>query len=400
MRIDAVDGSTLVQLMNVMRKCGSGEHFRRKFWPEATDADWDDWRWQLRNRIRDEAGIARILRLTEDEKAGIRARQGMLPLGVTPYYAGLLDPDDAEQGLRRTKVPSMAEFEVGPDERADPLGEDAHSPLPGLVHTYPDKVLFLVTDFCATYCRYCTRARMVGGGEFLPKREMWEKALDYIRERPEIRDVLISGGDPLILADDRLEWLLERLAGIPHVEFLRIGTKVPVVLPMRITEAFCAMVRMYHPVFMSVHVIHPDELTPEVEVAMNRLADAGVVMGGQTVLLKGVNDDAETMMALNQGLLRLRCRPYYMHQCDPVLGSMHFRTPIRKGVEILEALHGHTTGYAVPMYMIDAPGGGGKIPVSVNSVVGSLGEDVVLRNYRGEEYRYWDPDFAAGLPDA
>ena len=369
----------------------AAEAFRARCFPEAGPEDWADWRWQLRHRVRDLAGIERLLRLSEDERAAIRRRGGTLPLGVTPYYMHLLDEGDPGQGLRRTKVPSLAEFETSADERADPLGEEAHSPVPGLVHTYPDKVLLLVTDFCATYCRYCTRGRMVGGGEFLPDRGMWERCLDYIAARPEIRDVLLSGGDPLILADDRLAWLLSRLRSIPHVELLRIGTKVPAVLPQRITPALCGMVARHHPVFMSVHFVHPDELTPEVAVAMNRLADHGIVCGGQTVLLKGVNDEPETMKALNLGLLRLRCRPYYLHQCDPVRGSMQFRTGVRAGIEILESLHGHTSGYAVPTYMIDAPGGGGKIPVGPETVVGRDGDDLLLRNHRGEIYRYWNP---------
>jgi lysine 2,3-aminomutase len=315
----------------------------------------------------------------------------MLPLGITPYYAALLDPDNAQDPLRRTKIPTLAEFEQQGDECADPLGEDAHSPLPGLVHTYPDKVLFLVTDFCATYCRYCTRARMVGGGEFLPQKSMWENALAYIRAHPEIRDVLLSGGDPLILADERLEWLLQRLSEIPHVEFLRIGTKVPAVLPYRITDELLKMLQRYHPVYFSIHFTHPDELTREVRAACERLADAGIPTGGQTVLLKGVNDDPEVMKQLNLGLLKVRCKPYYLHQCDPIAGSAHFRTSLETGREILRHLHGHTTGYAVPTYMVDTAGGGGKVPVGPEYTQRREGDYWVLTNYRGDVTRYWDP---------
>lgn len=365
--------------------------FRETFYPEATDAQWTDWRWQLRNRIRDLAGAERLFRLTESEREAIVRRSGMLPLGITPYYASLIDPEDPEQAIRRTKIPTMAEFERSGDECEDPLGEDAHSPLPGLVHTYPDKVLFLVTDFCATYCRYCTRARMVGGGEFLPEKGMWERALAYIREHTEIRDVLLSGGDPLILADDRLGWILTRLREIPHVEFLRIGTKVPAVLPYRITDSLLAILKSVHPLFFSIHFTHPDELTPEVQAACNRLADAGIPMGGQTVLLKGVNDDPEVMKRLNLGLLKVRCKPYYLHQCDPIQGSAHFRTSVSAGQEILRALHGHTTGYAVPTYMVDTAGGGGKVPVGPGYVQAREGDYLVLRNFRGETTRYWDP---------
>ena len=286
---------------------------------------------------------------------------------------------------------SLLEFERAPDEVPDPLGEEAHTPVRGIVHTYDDKVLFLVTDFCATYCRYCTRSRMVGGGERPPSREMWEGALDYIRATPRIRDVLLSGGDPLTLSDDRLAWLLDQLVAIPHVEFIRIGTKVPAVLPHRITPALLTVLRKAHPLFFSVHVVHPDELTPEMAEACNRLADAGIPLGGQTVLLKGVNDDPEVMTRLNLGLLRMRVKPYYLHQCDPVLGSAHFRTPVSAGLDILRALHGRTTGYAVPQYMIDAPGGGGKVPIAPDYVHARDGEYLVLRNYKGELYRYWDP---------
>lgn len=365
--------------------------FMRERFPEVSVEAWTDWRWQLRNRIRDLEGAERLFTLSDSEREAIRRRSGMLPLGITPYYASLLDPEDASQGLRRTKIPTLDEFGTRGDECDDPLGEEAHSPVPGLVHTYPDKVLFLVTDFCATYCRYCTRARMVGGGEFLPEKRMWERALDYIRAHPEIRDVLLSGGDPLILSDERLDWILSRLSEIPHVEFLRIGTKVPAVLPYRITTSLLDILKRYPPLFFSIHFTHPDELTLEVREACGRLADAGIPMGGQTVLLKGVNDDPAVMKALNLGLLKVRCKPYYLHQCDPIRGSAHFRTTVAAGQEILRQLHGHTTGYAVPTYMVDTAGGGGKVPVGPNYIQDREGEYLRLRNYRGEETRYWDP---------
>jgi len=367
--------------------------FRERHYAEVEDAQWCDWRWQLRHRIRSLEQAEQLFRLSDSEREAIqqRSRDGGLPLGITPYYAALLDPDDPEQPLRRTKLPRMEEFLRSGDECRDPLGEEAHSPMPGLVHTYPDKVLFLVTDFCATYCRYCTRGRMVGQGEFLPEKHMWERALDYIRERPQIRDVLLSGGDPLILADGRLEWLLRRLHDIPHVEFLRIGSKVPAVLPYRITDELLQLFREVHPLFISIHFTHPEELTAEVRQACERLADAGVPTGGQTVLLKGVNDDPEVMKALNLGLLRVRCKPYYLHQCDPIEGSAHFRTSVARGQEIIQALHGHTSGYAVPTYMVDCAGGGGKVPVGPQYLQERDGDYLVLRNYRGEQTRYWDP---------
>ena len=347
--------------------------------------DWNDWRWQLRHRIRDLAGLEAVLDLTAEERAAvIRLGQG-LPLGLTPYYVGLVARSPA---LRKTKIPTGDEFEVAPGEHEDPLGEESHRAVPGLVHTYPDKVLFLVTDFCATFCRYCMRSRLVGQGTLLPDHAMWERALDYIRQHPQIRDVLLSGGDPLVMADDRLEWLLQRLRAIPHVELIRIGSKIPAVLPQRITPALCRMLKRYHPLFMSLHLVHPDELTPEAARACGRLADSGIPLGGQMVLLRGVNDDPETMKRLCLGQLKLRVKPYYLHQCDAIRGSFHFRTPVARGREIIKALHGWTSGYAVPHYMIDAPGGGGKVPVSPEYVVRQDKQDFVIRNYAGHLYRY------------
>jgi lysine 2,3-aminomutase len=366
--------------------------FRQRYFPDIGDDLWNDWRWQLRNRLRDREGLSRLFRLTETERAAVTRRAGPLPAGVTPYYASLIPPDQPEDPLRRTMVPRLDEFNAQPWERADPLGEEEHSPLPGLVHTYPHKVLFLATDFCATYCRYCTRSRMVGGGEFLPDKSMWEDALAYIRAHPEIHDVLLSGGDPLILADDRLEWLLTRLRAIPHVEIIRIGSKLPAVLPQRITPELAALLGRHAPLWLSLHFTHPRELTPECALACGRLADAGIPLMAQTVLLAGVNDDEEILADLFQGLLRLRVKPYYLHQCDPVAGSSHFKTSVQHGLRLLSGLHGRLTGYAIPHYMIDAPGGGGKVPVAPNHVVGREGDDLLLRNYRGEIYRYPDPE--------
>lgn len=376
----------------------SRREFRRRFYPGATAREWNDWRWQLRHRITDAAELKRIFRLSPDEQSAVE-QLNRLPLGITPYYASLLDLEDAAQPLRRTKIPATAEFIHSPGEYEDPLGEEAHRATASLVHTYPDKVLFLATDFCASYCRYCMRSRLVGQGIYVPNLAMWEEALAYIRSHREIRDVLISGGDPLIMAEDRMEWLLQRLRAIPHVEFLRIGSKAPAVLPQRVTPSLCRMLKKYHPLFMSIHFVHPDELTPETERACNRLADAGVPLGGQMVLLKGVNDDVDTMRRLCVGQLRMRVKPYYLHQCDAIAGSMEFRTPIARGLEIIRALHGHTTGYAVPTYMVDAPGGGGKVPLTPSYIVGRQGEDIVIRNHEGRLYRYRDPG-AKDLPNS
>jgi len=362
--------------------------FKRRFFPDATAADWRDWRWQVKNRLRDREGLAKVFELTADEEAALARLGDRLPVGISPYYASRIT---LGHPLRATVIPTGAEFIVSPGEYTDPLGEDAHHPVPGLVHTYPDKVLFLATDFCATYCRYCMRSRLVGQGTFLPDHRMWDAAFAYIRAHREVRDVLISGGDPLILADERLEYLLTKLREIPHVEFVRIGSKVPIVLPQRITAALCRMLKRYHPLFMSIHIIHPDELSPEAVAACGRLADAGVPLGGQMVLLKGVNDDQAVMKELCLGQLRARIKPYYLHQCDAIVGSMHFRTPVQTGIDLIRSLHGFTTGYAVPHYMIDAPGGGGKVPVSPDYRAGRVGEDLVLQNYAGMRYRYRDP---------
>ncbi len=365
--------------------------FRRKFFPGATSTDWNDWRWQLRSRIRDLAGLARVIQLSPGEHDAVTRHQGPLPVGITPYYASLLSETDPEQPLRRTHIPVGGEYLHLPGESGDPLGEDHDSPVPGLVHRYPDRVLFLTTGFCSTYCRYCTRSRMVGGGgEYTFSLNQWQRAIDYIAANPRIRDVLLSGGDPLTIATDKLEWLLSRLRAIKHVEFLRIGTKVPLVLPQRVTRDLTRMLRRYHPLWMSLHVTHPDELTPEVTESTARLADAGIPLGSQTVLLRGINDDLPTMRRMYHELLKLRVRPYYLYQCDPITGSAHFRTPVQTGLDIIEGLRGHTTGYAVPHFVIDAPGGGGKIPLLPQYVEGRDGGDLLLRNFEGQHYRYPD----------
>jgi lysine 2,3-aminomutase len=373
--------------------------FRDRFFPSITDQEWNDWHWQLRNRITDLPTLARFLKISEDERVAIEQHRGPLPVGITPYYASLLDELNPMQPLRRTVVMVTDEQVRNFGEADDPLNEDHDTVVPGVVHRYPDRVLFLVTGFCSVYCRYCTRSRMVGnpGGEYRFNTSQWERAIDYIATHPQIRDVLLSGGDPLTLVDSRLEWLLSRLRNIPHVEFLRIGTKVPTVLPQRITTALARMLRRYHPLWMSIHFTHPDELTPEVNQACERLADAGIPLGSQTVLLRGVNDNVETMRKLIHGLLKIRVRPYYLYQCDPISGSSHFRTPVEKGLEIIKGLRGHTTGYGVPTYVIDAPGGGGKIPLLPEYFVGREGDSILLRNYQGETYRYPDPQVQPGI---
>jgi len=368
------------------------EAFRARFYPEATAAEWCDWRWQLRHRIRTLEDLERILHLTTDERTAVQRHRGSLPVSITPYYASLIDPHDASQPLRRTMVPVTDEYLGSPGEAEDPLAEDTDSPVPGLVHRYPDRVLFLVANSCAANCRYCTRSRMVDN----PDRNtcsqgQWEQGLAYIAAHPEVRDVLLSGGDPLTLSDDRLDWLLGRLRAIPHVEFIRIGTKVPVVLPQRVGPSLARVLKRHHPLWMSIHFTHPDELTPETREACARLADAGIPLGSQTVLLSGINDRVDVMTELVHGLLKARVKPYYLYQCDPIVGSSHFRTPVAKGLEIIRGLRGHTTGYAVPSYVIDAPEGGGKIPILPDYVAGRDGDDLVLTNYEGKLFRYPDP---------
>lgn len=370
--------------------------FRRAFFPAVSEKEWNDWQWQVRHRIRTLEQLERMLVLSDSERGAIERAQARLPVGITPYFMSLIAREDAADPLRRTVIPTMEEFVRSPGEDDDPLGEETQSPVHGLVHRYPDRVLLLVLDFCSTYCRYCTRSRIVGHGAIYPSRARLEQAIDYIRRTPTVRDVLISGGDPLTLNDERLAWLLSRLRAIAHVEIIRIGTKIPAVLPQRITPALVRMLRHYHPLWMSLHFTHPAECTPEAVRACERLANAGIPLGSQTVLLKGINDSVPVMKELCHRLLRMRVRPYYLYQCDPITGSAHFRTAVHTGLEILEGLRGHTSGYAVPTFVVDAPGGGGKIPLMPEAIEGREGRDLLLRNFRGRTCRYPDVFGEAG----
>lgn len=358
------------------------------FWPEASSAEWNDWRWQLRHRITTPAQAERRLRLTPAEREGLMLTSQKLAFAVTPHYFNLIETDNPTCPIRRQVIPLPGETTVTPGEMADPCGEDSHMPVPGLVHRYPDRVLFLVTSRCASYCRYCTRSRVVSGASGQELDTDFEQAFAYLEKHTEVRDVLLSGGDALLLSDDKLRRILSRLRAIRHIEFLRIGSRVPIFLPQRVTPELCSMLREFHPLWMSVHVNHPRELTIEVRDALGRLADAGIPLGNQSVLLAGVNDDADTMRALIHKLLLCRVRPYYLYQCDLIHGSAHLRTTVAKGLEIIEALRGHTTGYAVPQFVIDAPGGGGKVPVSPGYVLYHDKEKVVLRNYEGRVFEY------------
>ena len=335
----------------------------------------NDWKWQLANRIDTPEQLAECI--------GLPIEETPLPFAITPHYAALL----GNAALRRTVVPSAAETQVGPGELADPLGEEAHRATPHLIHTYPDKVLFLATPFCATYCRYCTRSRLVGNDA---AETGFEQSFQYLETHTEVRDVLVSGGDPLTLPDPVLDGLLSRLREIPHIRTLRIGSKVPAVLPMRITGALCAILRK-HRVWLSLHFIHAAELSPETRAACRKLSDHGIGMVSQTVLLKGVNDDTQALVDLFYGLLEINVKPYYLLQCDPVHGSAHFRTSVEKGIELIRSLHGRISGLAIPQYVIDAPGGGGKVPILGTGQIRREGGDIVFSNYEGREYRYPDP---------
>lgn len=378
-------------LMKQFRSAGRG------FWSGVSDAEWTDWHWQLKHRITTAEQLQRLMpTLTPEEFAGAKLANHKLALAITPYFFNLIDPSDENCPIRWQVIPRIEETHTASWEMSDPCGEDSHSPVPGLVHRYPDRVLFLVTDRCAAYCRYCTRSRLVSnasGYDFHPE---FDKQIEYIATHPEIRDVLLSGGDPLLFSDEKLEHLLSRLHAIPHVEFLRIGTRIPIFLPQRITPALCAMLKKYHPLFISVHSNHPRELTTEVRDAFGRLADAGIPLGNQSVLLRNVNDDAEVMKALMQKLLMCRVKPYYLYQCDLISGSAHLRTSVRKGLEVMEALRGHTTGYAIPTYVIDAPGGGGKVPIGPEYVLCRNADRVIIRNYEGKIFEY--PEAADGTP--
>ncbi len=365
-----------------------------QLWQEVAPERWRDWRWQLAHRLRTVEDFARVIHLTPDEEAGLSA-PGRFRVDVTPYFASLIDPDDPTCPIRRQVIPTADELIPFPAEMRDSLGEEAHSPVPGLVHRYPDRVLMLVTTQCASYCRFCTRSRLVGDAQVQFNAATYEQQLAYIAATPEIRDVLLSGGDPFLLPLSVLERLLSRLRAIPHVEVIRIGSRVPVFLPQRIDEALLKVLRGYHPLWLNLHFNHPKELTPQVERALAQLADAGIPLGSQTVLLSGVNDCPHIIKALMHGLVRNRVRPYYLYQCDLVHGAGHFRTPVATGIAIMEALRGHTSGFAVPTYVIDAPEGGGKVPILPNYLLSQSPERVVIRNFEGFITTYTQPTQSA-----
>jgi lysine 2,3-aminomutase len=361
------------------------------YWSSDSMDSWSDAKWQLRNRVDSLADLEARLNLTDEERAGVLLAGTKLAMSITPHFFNLIDRDDPDCPIRRQVIPRIEEGWNAPEEMADPCGEDSHMPVPGLVHRYPDRVLFLVTDRCASYCRYCTRSRVVSGVGEQHLETQWEPAFRYLEQHPEIRDVLLSGGDPLLFSDERLDKILTRLRSIPHIQFVRIGSRIPIFLPQRITPELCEMLKKHHPLFISVHTNHPRELTTEVRDSLARLADAGVPLGNQSVLLRGVNDSVVIQKALIHKLLMCRVRPYYLYQCDLINGSSHLRTPVAEGVAIIEGLRGHTTGYAIPQFVIDGPGGGGKIPINPNYVVDTAPGKITLRNFEGDIFEYPDP---------
>jgi len=363
-----------------------------ELWKDVTPEEWNDWRWQVENRIDTIEKLKKIINVTQEEEENINKVLEKFRMGITPYYAAHMDKDDPRDPIRMQAVPTFAETHISDADMVDPLHEDADSPAPGLTHRYPDRVLFLITDQCSMYCRHCTRRRFAGQCDDEVGMENINKCIEYIRNTPVVRDVLLSGGDALLVSDQKLEYIIRKLREIPHVEIVRIGSRTPVVLPQRITDDLVNMLKKYHPIWLNTHFNHPKEFTPESVEALRKLADAGIPLGNQSVLLRGVNDCPHIMRDLVHKLVMNRVRPYYIYQCDLSLGIEHFRTPVAKGIEIIESLRGHTSGYCVPTFVVDAPGGGGKIPVMPNYVLSQSADKVILRNYEGVITTYTEPD--------
>jgi lysine 2,3-aminomutase len=363
----------------------------RGIWKDTPDGLWNDWHWQQRERVTRLEQLERVIHVTEEERRAAVETESEFQMGITPYYAALMDPDDPSCPIRLQSVPTMGETFFSPADLEDPLAEERDMPTPGITHRYPDRVLFYTTHNCPVYCRHCTRKRKVADPTSAAAKKQIEDSLAYIEKHAEIRDVVISGGDPLSLSDERLDYILGRLRAIPHVDIFRLGTRNLVTLPQRITDDFVRMLREHHPIYVNTHFNHPKECTAEAFEAARRVADAGCPIGNQMVLLKGVNDDPKIVKELNHKLLLMRVRPYYIYQCDLAKGISHFRTPVESGIRIIEALRGHTSGLAVPQFVVDAPHGGGKIPVNPNYVVRHEGKKWVLRNYAGKEYEYFEP---------
>lgn len=373
---------------------------RKELFPQVTDEQWNDWHWQVKNRIETLDQLKQYITLTEEEQEGVRVALKTLRMAITPYYLSLIDPNNPNDPVRRQAIPSIKETHQASADLLDPLHEDEDSPVPGITHRYPDRVLFLITDMCSMYCRHCTRRRFAGQKDANVGLDLIQQGIDYIARTPQVRDVLLSGGDCLMVSDEVLESIIKRLRAIPHVEIIRLGSRTPVVCPMRITDKLVNMFKQYHPIWLNTHFNHPNECTPEAAEACAKLANAGIPLGNQSVLLRGVNDDTRVMKKLVQRLVQMRVRPYYIYQCDLSMGLEHFRTTVSKGIEIIENLRGHTSGYAVPTFVVDAPGGGGKTPVMPQYVISQAPGKVVLRNYEGVITTYTEPmDYTPGECD-
>lgn len=368
------------------------ESRRNILFPYVTDEQWNDWHWQLRNRVETLEQLQSYLKLSDEEAEGVAKCLTTLRMAITPYYLSLIDPDDPHDPIRRQAVPTAAELYTAKADLLDPLHEDADSPVPGLTHRYPDRVLLLITDQCSMYCRHCTRRRFAGQKDAGLPVDQIDLAIQYIRDHDEVRDVLLSGGDALLCSDERLEYIISQIRAIDHVEIIRIGSRTPVVCPQRVTPELCAMLRRYHPIWLNTHFNHPNEVTEESARACAMLADAGIPLGNQSVLLAGVNDCVYVMRKLVHELVKMRVRPYYIYQCDLSQGLEHFRTPVAKGIEIIEGLRGHTSGFCVPTFVVDAPGGGGKIPVMPSYVISQATHRVILRNFEGVITTYTEPE--------
>jgi lysine 2,3-aminomutase len=364
---------------------------RYKLFPEISDEQWNDWKWQVKNRIETLDQLKSYISLTAEEEKGVKETLKTLRMAITPYYLSLIDQDNPHCPIRRQAIPTLAETYHSGADLLDPLDEDTDSPVPGLTHRYPDRVLFLITDMCSMYCRHCTRRRFAGQRDAELPSDKIQMGIDYIARTPQVRDVLLSGGDALMISDTMLESILKRLRAIPHVEIIRIGTRIPVVCPQRITDNLVEIIKKYHPVWVNTHFNHANEMTAEAAAACAKLANAGVPLGNQSVLLRGVNDCTHVMRNLVHALVKNRIRPYYLYQCDLSMGLEHFRTPVSKGIEIIESLRGHTSGLAVPTFVVDAPGGGGKTPVMPTYVISSSPQRVILRNFEGVICSYTEP---------
>ncbi|MDI3547516.1 MAG: lysine 2,3-aminomutase [Halanaerobiales bacterium] len=362
-------------------------------WKDVSKEEWNDWRWQVRNRITTVDQLKQVINLSDEEAEKINRSLTRLRMAITPYYVTLIDPSDPDCPIRKQAVPTELELKLGSADMEDPLYEDVDSPVPGLTHRYPDRVLLLVTDQCSMYCRHCTRRRFAGTTDKAIPMKQIEQAIDYIKKHPEVRDVLLSGGDALLISDERLEEIIRELHAIPHVEIIRLGSRTPVVMPQRITDNLVNMLKKYHPIYINVHFNHPKEITEVSAAACEKLNNAGIPLGNQSVLLKGINDQPAVMKKLVHELLKIRVKPYYLYQCDLSQGIEHFRTPVSRGIEIIESLRQHTTGFAVPTYVIDAPGGGGKIPVGPQYLISMSEGKVILRNYKGKIFAYTEPGY-------